>query len=94
MVVHYHDPKATPSAPVLAYDLAVRLDGDMTIGLLANGFPDSEPFLDAVESSLGKALPTARFRRYNKGNPSIAAGEELMGEIASDCDAFISAYGH
>ena len=78
----------------MPYGLAAKLEGAIMIGLLANGFPDSEQFLDAVETSVGKALPSVTFKRYNKRNPSIRASDELMGEIANDCDAFISAYGH
>ncbi|MEO2035838.1 MAG: hypothetical protein ABGZ35_27500 [Planctomycetaceae bacterium] len=94
MTIQYHDPKAAPSTPAMPYRLAADLDGTITIGLLANGFPDSRQFLDAVESSLKKSVPNAAFKRYNKRNPSICASEELMGEIANDCTAFISAYGH
>ena len=94
MTVQYHDPNAAPSTAAMPYGLAANFAGAITLGLLANGFPDSDQFLDAVETSLRKALPSATFKRYNKRNPSIRASGELIEEIANDCDAFISAYGH
>jgi hypothetical protein len=31
---------------------------------------------------------------YNKGNASIAASEQLLGEIGGECVGVIAAYGH
>lgn len=94
MTLEYLDPRATRLAPPEAYRLSATLDGPLTIGLLANGFPDSVAFLDAVESALGARLPAARFRRYDKGNPSIPATAALLGQIVGECDVVASAYGH
>jgi len=94
MPVHYHDPRAAlPTAP-LAYTLGADFAQPLTIGLLANGFPDSAEFLEALEHSLRTALPNASFRHYNKGNPSIPATEAMLATIVTECQAVASAYGH
>lgn len=94
MAIEFHDPRAMRLAPPEPYRLAAALDGPVTIGLLANGFPDSAAFLDAVETALAARLPAARFKRYDKGNPSIPANATLLDRIAGECDAVASAYGH
>jgi hypothetical protein len=94
MSIDYHDPRATRLAPPEPYRLAAALDGEVTLGLLANGFPDSAAFLDAVESVLAARLPSARFKRYDKGNPSVPANAALLDLIAGECTAVASAYGH
>lgn len=94
MSIEYLDPRATRLAPPSPYALRARFDGAVTIGLLANGFPDSVAFLDAVEQALATRLPTAGFRRYDKGNPSIPATPALLDRIVAECDVVASAYGH
>ncbi len=94
MSLTYLDPRATRLAPPEPYRLRASLDGPVTIGLLANGFPDSVAFLDAVERALAAMLPAARFQRYDKGNPSIPATPALLARIAAECDVVASAYGH
>jgi hypothetical protein len=94
MTVHYHDPRAAlPTAP-LAYTLGADFSQPLTLGLLANGFPDSVEFLDAVEAALGEHQPGLTIRRYNKGNPSIPATAALLAQIAGECQVVASAYGH
>lgn len=94
MSIEFHDPRATPSIAATPYTLNSTLEGDISIGLLANGFPDSEAFLDEVEISLAKTLPAASIRRYNKYGASVPANDELMDQIKAECDVFLSAYGH
>ena len=94
MSIDYHDPRASlPVAPE-PYRLAADFSHSLTLGLLANGFPGSVEFLDAVEAALAAQLPGAHFKRYNKGNPSIPANDALLAEISRDCQAVASAYGH
>ena len=50
-----------------------------TIGLLANGFPDSVPFLDEVGKAIGRLRPGINLKAYNKGNATIAAPGETAG---------------
>lgn len=94
MSVQFHDPKAAPLAVAEPYRLSAKLDDPITIGMLANGFPDSEEFLEAVEASLAEVLPNAAFRRYNKGNASILVSDEMLNDIKSECQAVVAAYGH
>ncbi|MCY4195164.1 MAG: hypothetical protein OXF04_12885 [bacterium] len=93
MAIEYLDPQAEPGEPVTPYDLSAG-GGALTIGLLANGFPDSVPFLDAVGESLRRVRPDVEVRAWNKGNASMAANDQLMAEITGACDAVVAAYGH
>jgi hypothetical protein len=95
MPVTFVDPRAEPATPVEAYELAVELRGQaVTIGLLANGFPDSVAFLDQVEAELAALLPDAAFRRYDKGDASSVVSTELLASIVAECGAVVAAYGH
>ncbi len=93
MAIEYLDPKAEPAEPVTPYALSAG-GGTLTVGLLANGFPDSVPFLDAVGESLRRVRPDLEIRAWNKGNASMVADDELMGEITDGCDVVVAAYGH
>ena len=94
-MVEFVDPRAEPGAPVEPYELSVDVaQGAATIGLVANGFPDSEAFLDQVEKAMAVALPDASFRRGNKGNASAMISDTMLDEVVADCDAVIGAYGH
>ncbi|MCY4452406.1 MAG: hypothetical protein OXC01_10705 [Immundisolibacterales bacterium] len=94
MSIQFHDPRAESSRPVETYGLAAALDGPIAIGLLANGFPDSVEFLEAVEEALGESLPEASFTRYDKGGPSVPVTAHLVDDIVERCDAVVAAYGH
>jgi len=94
MTLEFHDPRGVSRVAPEPYTCATALDGAATIGLLANNFPDSVPFLDAIERALATALPAARFARFVKKSASIPADERLVGEIAARCDALVTAYGH
>ena len=93
MEIEYLDPQADPGEPVTPYGLSAGR-GALTIGLLANGFPDSVPFMDAVGESLRRVRPDVEVRAWNKGNASMVADDQLMGEITEECDAVVAAYGH
>lgn len=95
-MIKYHDPQAEVSIEMVAYDLAIKLKGSnkSTVGLLANGFPDSENFLTHIASVIQDQEPGIKLERYNKGNASIPASDEILREIASKCQAVITAYGH
>jgi hypothetical protein len=95
MSVTFVDPRAEPATPVEPYELAVELDGQaVTIGLLANGFPDSVVFLDQVEAELAAILPGSAFRRYDKGDASSVVSEDMLSSIVAECGAVVAAYGH
>lgn len=94
MTLEFHDPRGASRVAPEPYTCAAALEGAATIGLLANNFPDSVPFLDAVERALSTALPAVRFARFVKNSASIPADRKLIAEIAARCDALVTAYGH
>ena len=61
---------------------------------MANGFPDSENFLGLIAEVLQATEPGITVQRYNKGNASVPANDELLEEITGQCQAVIAAYGH
>jgi len=94
-MITFHDPRAEPGAPVEAYELSIDVQAQpVTIGLVANGFPDSEEFLDQVEKALAVEVPTASFRRWNKHNASSTISDAMLEEVVADCQAVVAAYGH
>ncbi len=94
-MIQFHDPRSEPGAPVEPYRLtAAPTEAGFEIGLVANGFPDSEPFLDHVEKSLATRLPHAVFRRYNKHNASSVISDEMLESVVAECRAVVAAYGH
>ena len=92
-MIEFLDPRAEPSAAQEPYELAAELPG-ATIGLLANGFPDSVSFLDRVADVLVDLVPGIELRRYDKGNASILADDQLLDGISKECKAVVTAYGH
>ena len=95
-MIEYHNPDAPVGVEETPYDLSVAIRGEdaTNIGLLANGFPDSVEFLDALGAALEQLKPGILIHAYNKGNASIPAGEKLLGEIGGECVGVIAAYGH
>ena len=95
-MIEYHNPDARVGVEETPYDLSVAISPEesTSIGLLANGFPDSVEFLDALGAALRKLRPSVEVHAYNKGNASIPASEQLLGEIGGECVGVIAAYGH
>jgi hypothetical protein len=95
-VIEFLDPKAEPAAEPVAYTLGLgsTLDGPVRIGLLANGFADSETFLSVVGEALARRLPAATFVSARKPNPSILVSDAVFDDLVARCDAVVSAYGH
>ena len=95
-MIEFLDPRAEPAAAPEPYQLAANLGGGgaATVGLLANGFPDSESFLDRVAEVLVELVPDIELRRYNKGNASVLADDQLLDGISKECKAVVTAYGH
>ena len=71
-----------------------RSSAGETIGLFANGFPDSVAFLEHVGAALQRAVPGICVKMWNKGNASALASERHLGEIQAECTAVVAAYGH
>ena len=95
-MIEYHNPDAPIGIDEIPYELslAVTSSSNTTIGLLANGFPDSVEFLNAVGVAICALFPSITLRVYNKGNATIAAGDQLLQEITGECAGVIAAYGH
>ena len=94
-MISFHDPRAEPGAPVEPYVLSLDVHASaITLGLVANGFPDSEAFLDHVQEALSQRLPEATFRRWNKRNASSVISDEMLADTVSSVDAVVAAYGH
>lgn len=95
MSVQFVDPRAAIAVTPTPYELSADLtDESLSVGLLANGFPDSVAFLDQVEAAMATSLPKATFHRYDKGNASAIASDDLLDTIAAECSAVVAAYGH
>lgn len=96
-MVRFHDPRARVGTNLESYDLArdVRVDNGkgVVVGLLANGFPDSDIFMGKVGEVIAERLPGVEVRFWDKGNAGLPANEAMLGEIAK-CDVAIAAYGH
>jgi hypothetical protein len=95
MPVTYVDPRGEVADLDEPYGLGIDLtEGAPAIALLANGFPDSGPFMDIVAEALAGVLPGAELRRFDKPNASAPASELMVKEIAEGCVAAVAAYGH
>ena len=95
-MIEFHSPQGERAVPVDPYTLGIDLAANDTsvVGLLANGFPDSENFLRHVGTELERLIDGIEVRGWNKGNASIAAPEAMLDEIQAQCHAVIAAYGH
>ena len=94
-MITFLDPRSEPGAPVEPYELSIDAEAaPLTVGLVANGFPDSEEFLDQVEKALAVAVPHASFQRWNKNNASAVISDEMLDEVVGECQAVVAAYGH
>ncbi len=97
MTVTYLDPRGTTTRPIEPYEATLRIPAGkpLVIGLLANGFPDSEPFLHRVGEALLAHTPTGTKLMFrNKGNASAPAPEPLVDEMAAEAHCVVAAYGH
>ncbi len=94
MAVTYVDPAAEESTPAEPYELFLDItQRPLTIGLLANSFPDATNFTDCIETALTAALPGVTLKRYQKSSvdPVLPA---MLAEITADCDGLIAVWGH
>jgi hypothetical protein len=92
--MQFHDPRGVLTGPVDDYLASAPLAPGDTIGLFANGFPDSVAFSEHVGRALEAHLPGVQVRVWNKGNASALASAEQLAEIAGACSAVVAAYGH
>jgi hypothetical protein len=94
-MIEFHDPRAPTAVAVTPYNLSIDLhnSANTTVGFLANGFPDSDVFLEEVATALIRRTGV-KARYWNKGNASIPASPKILEEIKGSCQAVIAAYGH
>ncbi len=92
-MIRFHDPRGESAVEALPYTLGTELAADTPVAFLANGFPDSEPFLALVAEVL-RERHQIDDRHWNKGNASITVPRDMLGEISSSCQAVVAAYGH
>ena len=95
-MIEFHNPQGERAVPADPYTLGIDLAANppSVVGLLANGFPDSENFLRHVGTELERIIDGIEVRVWNKGNASIPASDSMLDEIQAQCDAVIAAYGH
>jgi len=92
--MEFLDPRGAPLAPIEPYRGRAALVAGETIGLFANGFPDSVAFLEHIGAALARSLPGVEVKLWNKGNASALASDQHLGEIQAECTAVVAAYGH
>lgn len=92
--MQFHDPRGVLTGPVDDYVGHASLSPGDTIGLFANGFPDSVAFCEHLGRALQAELVGIDVRVWNKGNASALASTEQLAEIADACTAVVAAYGH
>lgn len=92
--MEFHDPRGVLTGPVDPYRAVAALAPGDTVGLFANGFPDSVAFCEHLGRALQAELDGVEVRVWNKGNASALASVEQLGEIAGACTAVVAAYGH
>ena len=82
-MIRLHDPRATLAVETTPYGLGIDLEAAQgpRLAFLANGFPDSVPFLEALAEALKARLPRLEARHWDKGNASIPAPAAMLEEI-------------
>ena len=92
------DPRGVVATEMEPYELSRDIHANqgegITIGLLANGFPDSEVFIRKVGDAIRQRLPAIKTLVWNKGNAGVEVSESMLDEILADCQVAIAAYGH
>ena len=97
-MIQFHNPEAETAVEdelyTLSHDISENEGENITVALLANGFPDSENFVKKVGEALVRKLPKLSTKFWNKGNAGVPASKELLEEIKATCQVAIAAYGH
>jgi hypothetical protein len=96
VAVSFVDPRSPVDDELQSFDdLPLRaIPPTPTIGLLANGFPDSASFLDALAEQIATAIDGVTFERVTKVSPPTPLTSEQLTRLTTACDAVIAAYGH
>ena len=97
-MIEFHDPTGASAHAAEPYDLDFDVVASSTaqpiIGLLANGFADSERFLSFIGEAIKARYPSVVVKLWNKGNASIPAPETMLQDVRDTCHAVVAAYGH
>ncbi len=96
MPVSFHDPRPpiVEAEQSFAHLPLRSIPRAPTIGLLANGFPDSAQFLDAVAQQISARVDGATFERVTKVSPPTPLTVAQLSMLTTTCDAVVAAYGH
>ena len=97
-MIEFHDPTGVAAQAAdpyeLKFDIAGGVETKPIIGLLANGFADSERFLSFIGDAIKALYPSVILKGWNKGNASIPASESMLQDVRDTCHAVVAAYGH
>ena len=96
-MIKFVDPRGEVRTEEQPYELSFDLQNapaGTTVGLLANGFPDSQNFLEILGATICRRWPHLQVKVWNKGNASIAAPQSMLDEIKAQCQVVVAAWGH
>ena len=94
-MIRFHNPTArtavAPEPYELSCDIRLKDGADLTVGLMANVFPDTEVFKRKLVEEIQKRHTNISTKLWNKGNAGVPASEEMLKEIAESCQVAIAA---
>ena len=95
MTIQFMDPRAEPAVAPRSYSqILTPGSSDARLALVANGFPDSDRFVEflgvELTTSASWLLPTT----YEKSDPTSVMSATNFQEIAEENRAAIGVYGH
>jgi len=95
-MIRYHNPEAKIGVDIKPYTLSLHIPdaARISLGFLANGFPDSENFLSELQKVLRKDHLVTEAHAFKKKSSSLPVPTEILAEIKDCCQAVITAYGH
>ena len=93
MTIRFLDP--TQAAEILPASLATQplRTGPLTVGLLSNGKPNAAGLLRLVAERLAENLSIQQIVEVAKSSSSTNAPQELLDQLADQCDLSLVAIG-
>lgn len=92
-MVIYLDPAGQPARDVIDYDLRADLSSPVRIGVVSNGFTDSDRFRDILGKKLSETVGTTDLVLFEKADPSSNYSDEELA-ILGECAAVALVFGH
>lgn len=92
MTITVLDPTAPDTAEQTTLNARPQDWAGLRVGLLDNGKPNSDGFLDALSVLLAQR-GVAEFTRLRKGNIGRLAEPAILDQLAADCDVVITGVG-